>query len=177
MLLVTQSGDLFVGGRSSRERTQRFSWLPRNSLTSGTSSLEKHLENFPKVFLSSVLAASPGDLLATWLSRENRVFCANGSIFKRFQFFSRTSVTVHCLPYLKHSQTHCVTLEHSIVLHHFNLKSSRKWYGFSLSLYILHVLSLVYLNLWVVDLIWEICCFSDGLDECLFVLVFLGIVD
>ena len=65
MLLVTQSGDLFVGGRSSRERTQRFSWLPRNSLTSGTSSLEKHLENFPKVFLSSVLAASLGDLLAT----------------------------------------------------------------------------------------------------------------
>ena len=38
-------------------------------------------------------------------------------------------------------------------LHHFNSKSSRKRYGFSLSLYILHVLSLVYLNLWVVDLI------------------------
>ena len=27
MFLVTQSSDLFVGGRSNRERTQRFSWL------------------------------------------------------------------------------------------------------------------------------------------------------
>ena len=57
-------------------------------------------------------------------------------------------------------------------LHHFNSKSSRKRYGFSLSLYILHVLSLVYLNLWVVDLIWDICCFSDGLDACLLCLDF-----
>ena len=81
-------------------------------------------------------------------------------------------MTVHCLPYLRHSQTHRVTLEHSIVLNHFNLKSSRKGYGFSLSLYILHVLSLVYLNLWVVNLIWDICCFGDGLDECLLCLDF-----
>ena len=57
-------------------------------------------------------------------------------------------------------------------LHLFNSKSSRKMYGFSLSLYILHVLSLVYLNLWVVDLIWDICCFGDGLDECLLCLDF-----
>ena len=57
-------------------------------------------------------------------------------------------------------------------LHHFNSKSSRKRYGFSLSLYILHVLSLVYLNLWVVGLIWNICCFGDGLDECLLCLDF-----
>ena len=57
-------------------------------------------------------------------------------------------------------------------LHHFNSKSSRKRYGFSLFLYKLHVLSLVYLNLWVVDLIWDICCFGDGLDECLLCLDF-----
>ena len=57
-------------------------------------------------------------------------------------------------------------------LHHFNSKSSRKRYGLSLNLYILHVLSLVYLNLWVVDLIWDICCFGDGLDECLLCLDF-----
>ena len=44
-------------------------------LASGTSSREKHLENFFKSFLSSVLVAGPGDLHATWLSRENRVFC------------------------------------------------------------------------------------------------------
>ena len=57
-------------------------------------------------------------------------------------------------------------------LHHFNSKSSRKRYEFSLSLYILHDLSLVYLNLWVVDLIWDICCFGDGLDEFLLCLDF-----
>ena len=53
-----------------------------------------------------------------------------------------------------------------------NLTSSRKRYEFSLSLYILHVLSLVYLNLWVVNLIWDICCFGDGLDEFLLCLDF-----
>ena len=37
----------------------------RDSLASETSSCEKHLENFSKVFLSSVLADGPGDLNAT----------------------------------------------------------------------------------------------------------------
>ena len=51
-----------------------FCGLPRNSLTSRTSSREKHLDKFFKIFVLSVLATDPGDLLVTWLSRENRVF-------------------------------------------------------------------------------------------------------
>ena len=165
-----------VEGSVTRE-LRYFRGSPHDSLASRTSSCEKHLDKFFKIFVLSVLATGPGDLLTTWLSRENRVFCANRSVFKHFQFSLKHFWLFIVFPISNLSQTHCVTLEHSIVLHHFNLKSSRKWYGFSLSLYILYVLSLVYLNLWVVDLIWEICCFGDGLDECLFVLGFLGIVD
>ena len=53
----------------------------RDSLVSGTSSREKHLENFSKIFLSSVLVASLGDFLATWLSHEKCVFSVLWSIF------------------------------------------------------------------------------------------------
>ena len=45
-----------------------FRSLFRDSLTGRTSSCEKHLENFSKVFkifVLSVLATGPGDLLAT----------------------------------------------------------------------------------------------------------------
>ena len=59
----------------------------RDSLVSGTSSREKHLENFFKSFLSSGLAASLGDLHATWLSREKRMFCANWAVLKTFSVF------------------------------------------------------------------------------------------
>ena len=46
-----------------------------DSLASGTSIREKHLENFFKSFLPSVLATSLGDWNATCFSHENRMFC------------------------------------------------------------------------------------------------------
>ena len=49
----------------------------RDSFASGTSSHEKHLKKIFENFLSSVLVAGPGDLHATWFSREKRVFCTN----------------------------------------------------------------------------------------------------
>ena len=70
----------------SREVHRDFHNSDRDSLESGTSSREKHLENFPKVFLSSVLAVGPGDFLVTWFSRENHAFCKNNAIFKYFEF-------------------------------------------------------------------------------------------
>ena len=60
----------------SRGVHRDFRSLVRDSLASGTSSREKHLENFFNSFLSSVLAARPGDFLATCHSRQNCVFCA-----------------------------------------------------------------------------------------------------
>ena len=112
-----------------------FRGLPRDSLTGRTSSREKYLDKFFKIFVLSVLATGPDILLAIWLCRENRMFCANRSVFKRFQFFPRTSVTVHCLPYLKHSQTHRVTLEQTSIFTSFQLKIFKKnvWvFSFSL---------------------------------------------
>ena len=42
-----------------------FRGLPRDSLAGRTSSREKHLEKFFKIFVLSVLAIGPGDLNAT----------------------------------------------------------------------------------------------------------------
>ena len=70
----------------------------RDSLTSGTSSHEKHLEIFSEVFISSVLVAGLGYLYATWFSRENHVFCILRVIFKvvfkHFSFFPYASLSL-----------------------------------------------------------------------------------
>ena len=117
-------------------RLRDFRGLPRDSLAGRTSSREKHLDKFFKIFVLSVLATGLGDLLETWLNRENRVFCANRSVFKRFQFFPRTFVTIHCLPYLKLSQTHRVTLEQTSIFTSFQLKIfKKKVWVFSFSLH------------------------------------------
>ena len=67
MFLATHSDDLFTGGRSSRKRSQRFFFrsLPRDSFAGRTSSCEKHLDKFFKIFFLSVLVTGPSDLLAT----------------------------------------------------------------------------------------------------------------
>ena len=49
----------------------------RGFVASKTSSREKHLEKFSKFLSLSVLAAWPGDLLATHFSHEKRVFGKN----------------------------------------------------------------------------------------------------
>ena len=117
-------------------RFRDFCGLPRDSLTSRTSSRKKHLDKFFKIFVLSVLVTSLGDLLMTWLNRENRMFFANRSVFKHFQFFPRTSMTVHYLPYLKLSQTHRVTLEQTSIFTSFQLKIfKKKVWVFSFSLH------------------------------------------
>ena len=56
-----------------------------------------------------------GDLLATYPSREKRVFCVIWSVFKTFGFFPRTFSTVHCLVFLTLSQTHRITLKNILI--------------------------------------------------------------
>ena len=151
--------------------------LPRNSLAGRTSNHKKHLDKFFKIFVLSVLATGLGDLLTTWLSCENCVFCANRSVFKRFQFFPRTSVTVHCLPYLKHSQTHCVTLEQTSIFTTFQLKIFKKkvWvFSFSLHTLCFESCLLESVSCWF-DLGYLL--FRWWVGRMFVVLGFLGIVD
>ena len=73
MLFTTQVGDLFTSERSSREGyteifVAQFATLLR---------VELLITKFFQSFLLSVLAAGPGDLHATCLSRKNCVFWAN----------------------------------------------------------------------------------------------------
>ena len=58
----------------SRDSLRDFRGSARDSLAGRPSSREKHLEKFFKIFLLSILAAWAGDCVATWTSRENRVF-------------------------------------------------------------------------------------------------------
>ena len=56
----------------------------RDSLASRPSSREKHLETFFIILTLNVLAACPGDLLATYFNHEKRVFCISKKVFKLF---------------------------------------------------------------------------------------------
>ena len=79
---------------------------------------------------------------------KNACFAFQRHFLKLFQFFPRLFVTVHCLPHFslnwnwpKHSSN---SISASLLL-----QSSRKRYGFSLSHFIFHVLSLLFLILLV----------------------------
>ena len=84
-------GNLFVSERSSSKGVHRdFCGSARNSLASETSSHEKHLANFFKSFGLKCFGGCPGDLLATCISREKRVFCVSKTVFKTFLVFPLT---------------------------------------------------------------------------------------
>ena len=131
---------MFMSGRSSRERyieifTAQFATLSRVELLV-----------FQK-FSSKCFGDWPWRLeFDLFESRKSHVLCKMGQFLNLFSFPS-TFLIVHLLPYLKHSQTHRVTLKQTSILLHFILKYSRKWYEFSLSHYIFHVLSFVFLDL------------------------------
>ena len=113
--------------------TQRFSrlssWLPREWDFQSWKTLSKFFQNFWLEVFWQVK-------LATYLSREKRVFCFLKTVFKIvFQFFPRIFVTVHCLPHFSLSNTSCLTSK-SI---HFCIISSpifkKKVWVFSVSLH------------------------------------------
>ena len=86
MFLAAQSGYLFAGGRSSRGGAQKFSRLTLRLPHGQNFQSKKTLRKFFKIFVLSVLAIGPGNLLATLPNRENHVFCAIGQFLKPFEF-------------------------------------------------------------------------------------------
>ena len=152
----------------SRELTGKFWWLVCewkvqsrgvhrdfrgsfcDSLESETSSREKHLENFSKLLAWSVLAGVFSDYLATYLSREKRVFCTVRAVFKIFFSFPSNFCDYSL------SQTLSVTLFELHFLLHLNSKSSRKRYGFSFSHSVFLVFELFPFDYmcWYSDLHW-----------------------
>ena len=117
-----------------------------DSLVGRPSICEKHLEIFLTFVSLSVLVASSGDLLATHFNCEKRVFCISKTVFRTFSIFPSNfceySLSSPFLSQLKLTQT--------FLKLHFCILSSRifkKRYGFSLSHFIFHVLSLLFLFL------------------------------
>ena len=70
-------GDLFASERSNRKGYIDFRGSTRDSLAGKPSHHEKHLETFFTILTLSVLAACPGDLLATHPNCEKHVFGKN----------------------------------------------------------------------------------------------------
>ena len=121
-----------------------------DSLASKPSSHEKHLENFFTILTLSVLAACPGDWLATHPSCEK---CACwqkvGQFLKTFSIFPQTFYNYSlALSTETHPNILCHSLQTSF-LHFFTSKSSRKRYGFLFPHLISHVLSFIFMNICV----------------------------
>ena len=96
-----------------------FCGLFRNSFMSRTSSREIHLESF--FFLKS-----SGEIE----SKKTHVFCFKDSFKNLFCVFTRTLVTIHCLPRLNLSQTHRVSKKKTPFSLKSQLQSSKKGIGF-----------------------------------------------
>ena len=155
-----------------------------DSLVGRPSSHEKHLEIFFTILSLSALATCPSDLLATHPSREKRVFCISKTVFKTFSIFPSNfcdySLSSPFLSQLKLFQT-LFKLHFCII----SSQSFKKRYGFSLSHFIFHVLSLLFLFLWVYWGHYDFVkchahsrvCFISVIVHCLRVSVFDFITD
>ena len=112
----------------------------RDSLASETSSRKKHLEIFSKLLAWSVLAGVSGDSLATYLSRENRVFRKMSSFSTLFS--KRVLICLSCILWLftfwSYFQYFKITVVISKIFHHFVtiLSIFKKRYGFCPLLFI-----------------------------------------
>ena len=140
----------------------------RDSLASGTSSRKKNLENFSKVFLSSVLAVGLGDFLVTWFSCENRVFYKNKAIFKHFEFPSNfCDFSLSFLPEtLLNSPCHSWTNFHFYIISTQNLQEKGMSFLFFSTYFMFWVLFtwicelLIWFGIFVVSVMgWtNVCC-------------------
>ena len=148
MLFAAQVCDLFASGRSIRKGyteifAAQFATLSRVELPVAKNT-QKFLffKVFFLVFQQLVLAT------CTRLVSVAKIACfaQNGLVLNLFSFPSNIS-DYSSLSLPEHSQTHRITLKQTSILLNFILKSSRKRYGFSLSHYIFHVLSFVFLDL------------------------------
>lgn len=124
MLFVAQVEDLFTGGRSSREgyteiSAAQFATLSRVELPVTKNSWKI----FSKVFFQVFWRLDQATFSRLASVAKIACFAQNWSIFRTFQFSLKLIVSLSKKPPF---------------LHHFNSKSSRKRYGFSLSHFISH---------------------------------------
>ena len=123
----------------------------RNSFASGTSSREKHLENFSKVFFQVFWWL----VLATCMRFDSvakiACFAQNGLVFEPFQFSFEFSWLFIVFPISNLSKTHHVTLKETPFL---QISKEKVWVFYPQSIF--HVFSLVFLILWDVVGVFEL---------------------
>ena len=143
MLFTAQVGDLFMGGRSNHERyTEIFATQFAISREWNFQS-RKTLRKFFQKFSSKCSGGYPWRLERNlFQSRKSRVLHKMGQ-FLNFSVFPQTFLTVHLLPYLKHSQTHCLTLKQTSIFESFHSQIFKEK-GMSF-----YFLTLFYIFIWV----------------------------
>ena len=149
----------------------------RDSLASETSSRKKHLEIFSKLLAWSILAGVSSDSLATYLSRENRMFCKMSSFSTLFS--KRVLICLSCIlrlfTFWSYFQLFKITVVISKILHHFVtiLSIFKKRYGFCRLLFIFHWYYLFLVD-FVFYLVFVYLLTVFWLFECLMFLFFCG---
>ena len=135
MLLATQVGDLFVDGRSSRKGYTEIFVAQFVTLSQVELPVAKTTQKIFQKFSFKCSGDWPWRLSRDLIqSQKSRVLCKNGQFLNLFSF-PQTFFTVHLLPYLKHSQTHCVTLDQTSIFASFQPQIfKRKVWVFSLQL-------------------------------------------
>ena len=86
----------------------------------------------------SVLAVSPGDLLATHFSRKKRVFCISKTVFKTFSSFSLEFLLLFTVFSISLSTETDPNPPQTPFLHHFITNLQEKVWVFSVSLHFPH---------------------------------------
>ena len=157
-IFTTHFGNWFVSGSSSCEFTQNVSWLPSRLTLEWTFQSRKTLKQIFQNLSHGILAIWPSNLLATYSSREKRVFCTNKvkskTIFKKFSVFPCIMCCFVVSSTSPSSKTTIFTHKTSI----FFINPSpifKKRYGFSLFLKVFHVSSPWFLGFCVVVEIWK----------------------
>ena len=126
MFLAAQSGDLFVGGRSSRGGTQKFSRLTSRLTRGQNFQPRKTLRKFFKIFVLSVLATCSRlnpVMKITCFAQIWSVFKTFGFSLEHFQLFIVLSFQLSLKLTMSLSKTF-------IFLHHFNFNLQEKGKGF-----------------------------------------------
>ena len=149
----------------SRGVHRDFRGSARDSLMGRPSSRKKHLEIFFTILSLSVLAACPGDLLATHFNLKKRMFCVSKTVSLNFFSFSLDFLWLFTVfPF--HSQ---LKLTQTLLKLHFCIISSpifkKKVWAFSVSLHFQCFESafLVSMSVLVSLCFWKVSCSFKGL--------------
>ena len=137
----------------------------RDSLAGRPSSRKKTLRKFFTILTLSVLAACPGNLLATCFSREKRVFCVSKTVSLNFFSFSLDFLWLFTVFHISLLTKTDPNTPQTPFLHHFFSIFKKKIWVFSVSLHFpcFEYAFLVSVSVLLSLCFWKVSCSFKGL--------------